>query len=177
MTIEQSRSKIIAGIWQGVAQSGVDLATIPQEQQEKLVSKIADSVMITLNSMLDEVIETGEFHTEQDDSEEQVVWQGRPFLSPFERYIITTERIKLIKGWLGHNVENYELIRMQDMDWSQGVSERMVGVGDITIRGQDPSDPEIVLRNVSKPEEVYETLRKVWLEARKRYGLQFREYM
>jgi hypothetical protein len=57
------------------------------------------------------------------------------------------------------------------------MGERMMGIGDISIRGHDPSDPEITLRNVSKPEEVYEIMRKAWLEARKRHGLQFREYM
>jgi hypothetical protein len=50
-------------------------------------------------------------------------------------------------------------------------------LGDISIKGQDPSHPEIVLRNVAKPEDVYEILRKAWLEARKRHGLQFREFM
>jgi uncharacterized membrane protein YdbT with pleckstrin-like domain len=94
-----------------------------------------------------------------------------------ESYQITTERVKVRRGLLARDIENYELIRMQDLDLSQGMSERMLGVGDITIRGQDPSQPMLVLRNISKPEEVYELLRKAWLEARKRYGLQFREYM
>ena len=49
--------------------------------------------------------------------------------------------------------------------------------GDIFIKGQDASNPEVILRNVAKPEEVYEVLRKAWLEARKRHGLQFREFM
>ena len=51
------------------------------------------------------------------------------------------------------------------------------GVGDINVRGQDASEPQVVLRNVSNPEEVYNVLRKAWMDARKRYGLQFREYM
>jgi hypothetical protein len=74
-------------------------------------------------------------------------------------------------------VENYELIRMQDIDFKQGMSERIMGIGDITIRGQDPSDPKIELRNVADPEKIYEILRRAWLDARKRHGLQFREYM
>jgi hypothetical protein len=74
-------------------------------------------------------------------------------------------------------VENFELIRMQDIDFKQNMGERMLGFGDIYIRGQDPSNPAVVLRNVPKPEEVYEILRRAWLEARKRHGLQFREYM
>jgi hypothetical protein len=53
----------------------------------------------------------------------------------------------------------------------------MVGIGDISIKGADATRPHIVLRNIQKPDEVYETLRRAWLDARKRYGLQFREYM
>jgi len=78
---------------------------------------------------------------------------------------------------IARDVENFELIRFQDIDLKQTVSERVLGIGDITIRGSDASNQQIVLRNVKEPEAVYETLRRAWLEARKRYGLQFREYM
>ena len=61
--------------------------------------------------------------------------------------------------------------------FKQGMTERMFGIGDITIRGADASNPDIKLRNVSKPEEVYETLRRAWLEARKRHGMKFTEFM
>ena len=108
---------------------------------------------------------------------EQVLWEGRPFLSLVEYYVLTSERLKIRQGLLGRDIENFELIRIQDIDFKQGVTERIFGIGDITITGQDPSNPKIVLRNVPKPEVVYETLRRAWLEARKRYGLQFREFM
>jgi Bacterial PH domain len=77
----------------------------------------------------------------------------------------------------GRDVEIFELIRVQDIDYKQNMGERIINRGDIFIRGQDPSKPEIVLRNIVDPEKVYETLRKAWLSARKRHGLQFREFM
>jgi hypothetical protein len=174
MSIEQTRSQLVGSIWQAIAQSGVDLSAVPHDQQEKLVGKIADNVMISMNAILDEVPKP-EPATETEG--EQVLWQGHPFLSLVESYVITSERIKVIKGLLSRDVENYELIRIQDLDLGQGVTDRVLGVGDIEVRGQDPSNPIIVLRNISKPNDVYELLRKAWLEARKRYGLQFREYM
>jgi hypothetical protein len=180
----------MSATWQAVAQSGVDLSTIPQSSQEKLVSTIADQLMVTMNSMLDEIAEesapgapgavpvkgaaAGEV---EDEFAEKILWEGRPFLSLVERYIVTNERIKIIRGLLNRNVENYELIRVQDIDFKQNVGERMIGYGDIFLRGHDPSDPQFTLRNVEKPEEVYEILRKAWMDARKRHGLQFREYM
>lgn len=186
MTVEQIRAQIISSIWQAVAQSGVDLSTISQEKQEQLVRAIADRLMLTVNSLLDEIAneeparsEPGVAPAEEpvDALAEPVLWRGRPFLSLVEKYTITSERLKIVRGLLARNVENFELVRIQDIDFKQGVGERMLGIGDINIRGHDPSNPEIVLRNVVKPEEVYEILRRAWLEARKRHGLQFREYM
>jgi hypothetical protein len=180
MAIEKTRARIVGSIWQAIAQSDVDLSPIPHAQQEQLVNKIADNVMMAMNDMLDEISETqpvSESSGEEVEGEEKVLWQGRPFLSMVENYAITSERIKVIRGLLSRDVENFELIRIQDIDFNQGVSERMLGIGDIIIQGQDPSQSKLTLRNVQKPEQVYEILRKAWLDARKRYGLQFREYM
>ncbi len=178
MSIDKQRAQVVGSIWQAIAQSGVDLATIPQDQQEKLVGKIADSVMVTMDAIIGEEAPQATAEDEVDEStDERVLWKGRPFLSLVESYTVTTERLKISTGLVGRRVENFELIRVQDIDYKQGMGERMLGIGDVNIRGQDPSNPAIVLRNVPKPEEVYEIIRKAWLESRKRHGLQFREYM
>lgn len=177
MAIEQTRAQVISSIWQAIAQSGVDLSSVPREQQEKLVGKIADDVMVTIDGMLEPAQAPTEAQPAADDKAERVLWQGRPFLSMVESYLITSERIKTVKGLLSRGVENFELIRVQDIDLKQGLHERILGIGDIVIRGQDPSNPEIILRDIPKPEEVYEILRRAWLDARKRYGLQFRDYL
>jgi hypothetical protein len=180
MAIEQTRAQVIASIWQAIAQSGVDLSAVPREQQEKLVGKIADNVMMTIDAMLEPAqapTEAKPAGNEHDEHEEHVLWQGHPFLSMVESYMITSERIKIVKGLLSRGVENFELIRVQDIDVKQGLDERILGIGDIVIRGQDPSNPEIILRNIPKPNDVYELLRRAWLEARKRYGLQFRDIL
>jgi hypothetical protein len=196
MTIEQIRAQIASSVWQAIAQSGVDLSSLPAEQQEKLVRTIADRLMVAMNAMLDEIASeaTASMNAVRsqpeeapaseaagaevtDEAAEQVLWQGRPFLSLVENYTISSERLKITRGFLARHVENFELIRIQDIDFKQGMGERMFGIGDITIKGSDASHPEIILRNIPKPEEVYEILRRAWLDARKRYGLQFREYM
>lgn len=177
MAIEKIRAQVISSIWQAIAQSGVDLSAVPQEAQDKLVNKICDTVMLTMDSILDENAGPKPAEAETDEFGEQVVWRGRPFLSLVESYVVTNERVKVITGLVSRHVENFELIRVQDIDFKQGITERMLNIGDITIRGHDPSDPVMVLRNVPKPEDVYETLRRAWLEARKRHGLQFREFM
>jgi len=177
MAINNIRTQLIASIWQAVAQSKVDLSTIPHDQQEALIGKIADNVMLAMDKIIGDEIQEAPIVEPVDEYDEPVLWSGRPFLSIVEDYVITTERIKIITGLLSRHIENFELIRLQDIDYKQGLTERMLGIGDIVIRGHDPSDPEITLRNVHNPEEIYELLRRAWLEARKRHGLQFREFM
>ena len=181
MEIEKVRSLLVSSVWQAFAQSGVDLTAVPSDQQQKLVAKIADTVMLTVDAIMEEetkavAVEKPE-EPEVDEAGETVLWKGRPFLSLVESYIVTSERLKIVSGLLSRKVENFELIRFQDIDFKQNLSERMIGIGDVSIRGQDPSSPQITLRNIAKPEEVYEILRRAWLELRKRHGLQFREYM
>jgi hypothetical protein len=175
MSIEKTRAQLIGSIWQGIAKSGVDLSAMSQENQTKLVNKIADQVLISVNDLLDDLQPAAEKLVNEGD--ETILWEGRPFLSLVEKYTLTNERIKVIRGMVSRDVENYELVRVQDIDLSQNLSERMMGIGDITIRGADSSEPTIVIRNISDPEKVYEIMRRAWLEARKKHGLQFREYM
>lgn len=174
MSIDQNRARVTAAIWQAVAQSGVDLATLPREQQDRLVAAIADGLLSTVNQMLDEVAPPVSPEVSGD---ERVLWEGRPFLSITERYVLTTERVRLYSGLIGRDIEDLELVRLQDIDFSQNAGERIFGIGDIHLRGADLSAPEVVLRNVHQPEEVRELIRRAWLDARQRYGVTFREQM
>jgi len=177
MTINKYRAQINSYIWKAIAQSGVSLNALSLEEQTKLVEVITDHTLIFVNDLLDDVSQSakGQIVAPELDDEEQVIWEGRPFLSLAEFYTITNERIKIVKGLIGKEVENFELIRVQDIDVTQNMAERVFGIGDITISGADASSPIVILRNVRQPNEVYELLRKAWLAARRKYGLIFRE--
>ena len=54
MNLDKIRAKMISSVWQAVAQSGVDLSAVPAEQQEKLVGKIADAVLVSMDQIMDE---------------------------------------------------------------------------------------------------------------------------
>lgn len=177
MSFDQIYAKVKSSVWQAIAQSGVNLNNVPMDQQNKLVDLITDRVLAAVNDSLDEDSPAaGRLPLELDD-EEKVLWEGRPFLSLVEFYTITTDRIKIVKGLLNRDVENFELIRVQDIDFSQTLSERMMGIGDIRVAGADPSNAVVILRNIKDPQGTYELLRKTWLAARKRHGLVFREEM
>ncbi len=177
MSIQQTRANIVSAIWKSIAQSEVDLSAVPADQQEKLVGVIADQVMNAVNEIITEENPLPKTIEQDLSDEETVLWEGRPFLSLVETYLVTSERLKIVSGFISRDVEIFELIRLQDIDYKQHLGERMLKIGDITIRGQDLSKDRIVLRNIQDPEKVYEILRKAWLAARKRHGLQFREFM
>ncbi len=176
-----TRALITGRVWQAIAQSGVNLSTIPRDQQELLVQTITESLMVTVDEMLDTmerpVQPVGAPAATADDEEEHILWEGRPFLSLVERYIITTERVRIQTGLLSNSFDDIELIRIQDIDFTQQLTERMVNIGDIIIRSANASNAEVELRNVKDPSHVHELLRRAMINARKRYGLSFREEM
>jgi hypothetical protein len=180
MTPEETRAHIASDVREALDESGVDLSSMSEADLVILSGKIANSLLDTVDRLLDQAQpapEQEEAMELDDENAEKILWEGRPFLSLVEKYVLTSERLKIIRGMVSRAVENFELIRIQDIDLKQNVSERVMGIGDITIRGADESDSLIVIRNVKDPEKVYEIMRRAWLDARKRYGLQFREYM
>ena len=178
--IEQIKIKARERIWKSIAQSGVPIASIPQNELETLVNALLDGVMV----LIDESLEDAGLPGRSEDalagaleSDERILWEGRPFLSIFTRYQITTERVRIVRGLLGKDRDDIELIRIQDIDFKQNVTERALGVGDIIIRSADPSMPKAVLNNIKDPEQVHETLRRAMLNARKRFRYSVQEEM
>ena len=173
--IEQIRASVRARIWQTFAESGINLSSIPKADLESLVDQVTDNVLLKVNTAIGgaqgvpEVLinraETGEGEAEQ------VLWQGRPFLSIFDLYTISTERLRVVHGFLGKDHENIELVRINDLDWDHGIFERALGIGDILVHSVDKTEPTVVLRNVTDPAKVYEILRAAMLDARKKHHI------
>ncbi len=181
MTVKETRSKVSARIWQSIAQSGVSVSAIPQDQLETLVDSIADGVLVAVDESLEEAglaarHSAGAALPELPD-EETILWQGRPFLSIVTFYQITTQRVRIHRGLLSKDRDDIELIRIQDLDQKQSIGERVLNVGDIILYSADPSLPETVLNNVLNPQEVHELLRRAMLDARKRYRYSVQEEM
>jgi hypothetical protein len=106
---------------------------------------------------------------------EQILWSGRPFLSVGVRYEVTDDRIVVRSGLLNITQENYELIRIQDVDFTQNVGERLANIGDITLRGGDASGHVLTLTNVHSPEEVHNIIRRAVAAARERHRVLLRD--
>ena len=180
MSIEQIKTRARERIWKSIAQSGTPVTSIPQEEMDVIINAILDGVMVLIDESLEDAGLPGRQELAADpalDSDERILWEGRPFLSIVTHYEITTERVRIIHGLLGRSRDDIELIRIQDIDFEQSVTERALGIGDIVIRSADPSLPETRLNNVKEPEKVHETLRRAMLQARKRFRYSVQEEM
>ena len=179
MTVEQSRERVKSSIWQSIAQSGVKIDAVPTDQLDVLVNAITDGVLVAVDDLLEDSGMAGR----QDSAfapladEEVVLWEGRPFLSLVVHYRITNQRVRIESGFLGKDRDDIELVRIQDIDHNQGLTERMLNIGDIRLASADPSKPDAVLRNVKDPVAVHEILRRAMLDARKRYRYSVQEEM
>lgn len=181
MTPTEAQSRVKTAVWKALAQADVDLSVLSKEEQESLVEIVTNAALLEIDKEIGDELNIGRktlmSHPDDDHDEEEILWEGRPFLSVSTQYIITTERVRIVQGLLGKDREDIELIRIQDIDQSQSLRERLLNLGDITIRGHDTSHPKAVLNNVSDPQAVHELLRKAILSARKKYGLSYREEM
>jgi hypothetical protein len=186
MTIKEAQARIKARVWQAVAQAELDLSALDKATLESFVDLVTESALLEIDNELNDSLQTAvtkvsadnnESDEEEDEFGEDILWQGRPLLSLVLHYTITNERIKITSGLLGKVHENVELIRVQDVEHSQTFGERMLKIGDVTIRSHDPSHPEIMLRNIQDPDKVYEILRRAVLNARKRHNFSYREEM
>ena len=180
MSVNEIQAKVKSALWKGIAQSKVDVSALSQKDMDKLVNTMADGILQELDEVLSEASGKKSAQTlavDDDDDAEQVLWEGRPFLSLRYYYQITTERVRISEGLFGKEREDVELVRIQDIDHKQSIPERALGIGDIDIISHDASQPEATLSNVSNPEEVHEILRRAVLKARKKHGMSYREEM
>ena len=181
MSLSEVQAKIKASIWQAVAQSGVDVSGLAQEEMDKLVGAITEGVLKEIDDVFSQAsgtpISVSAAPVDVDDDDEVILWEGRPFLSLTVHYQITNERVRVVEGLLGKERDDIELVRIQDVDHKQTLTERALSIGDVYIRSHDPSRPELTLNNVSNPSEVHEILRRAILKARRKYNLSYREEM
>jgi hypothetical protein len=176
MLKEDMRRVLSARFYQSLAESGVEVTAIPQQQLQAIVSALSDGIIEVIDKLDDndsEVIPAAVNATD----EEKLLWTGKPYLSIGVRYELTSQRLRISRGLLGRSVEEIELVRVRDTSITQHLGERALNVGDIEVFSNDPSDPTIKLHNVKQANEVRELIRKAVMAERKRRGFAYREEM
>ncbi len=86
-------------------------------------------------------------------------------------YELTTQRFVHQAGVLIRQTDRIEVIDIDDVSYTQGVIQRMLGVGTIRITGSDRTHPELVLRGIDKVPEIASLIDDVRREERRRRSL------
>lgn len=82
------------------------------------------------------------------------------------RYRLTTERLKIQKGFVFRRIEEVELFRIMDFRLCLPLHERIVGQGNIVVVTADKTLPIVKINGVSQPENLRNTMRQLVFERR-----------
>jgi len=86
-------------------------------------------------------------------------------------YRLTTQRLFVRRGWLARHVNELELYRVKDVVVDQGVLQRLLGYGTVTVLADDHTTPEVHLYSISRPTKVKELIRTHYRAAHQREGV------
>ena len=106
-----------------------------------------------------------------------LLWLRVWYLVASTRYRLTTQRLFVQRGLIAKKLEEVELFRVKDVTLSQGVLQRMLGVGNVVVLSSDDTTPRLELAGICDPVAVKEQLRGAFRTARQREGLRMGEYI
>ena len=87
------------------------------------------------------------------------------------------QRLFAQTGLIAKNLEEVELFRVKDVTLRQGVLDRLLGVGTVTVLSTDDTAPELELAGIRDPLAAKEALRTAFRAARQREGLRTAEFI
>ena len=82
------------------------------------------------------------------------------------KYLITTQRLRISRGIVRRNVQETRLGRVQNVNYQQGVLDRLLGVGTVDFDTAGTDDSEFRFEWVNGPEEVVRAVDQAVEEAR-----------
>jgi hypothetical protein len=87
------------------------------------------------------------------------------------RYRITNYRIDYERGILSKTIDTLELWHVEDIHFHQGIIDRIVNAGDITIMSHDDTTPRLDLRGVPNPRPLFESLKQRVIAVKRQRGV------
>jgi uncharacterized membrane protein YdbT with pleckstrin-like domain len=74
-------------------------------------------------------------------------------------YTVTNQRVMIETGLLSKNLSEIDLRYIDDTQFHQGVTDRMLGIGNVTIISSDRATPTYALRGIPDPRAIREMIR------------------
>lgn len=78
----------------------------------------------------------------------------------FQRYELTTERLRLQRGVFSRTTDEIELYRVKDYVLREPFALRLWGVGDVALTTTDDANPSVLLKAVTRPDALRDQIRK-----------------
>jgi uncharacterized membrane protein YdbT with pleckstrin-like domain len=82
------------------------------------------------------------------------------------KYLITTQRLRISRGIVRKHVQETRLERVQNVNYQQGVLDRLLGVGTVDFDTAGSDDSEFRFEWVNEPEQVVRAVDQAVEEAR-----------
>lgn len=82
------------------------------------------------------------------------------------KYLITTQRLRISRGIVRKHVQETRLERVQNVNYQQGVLDRLLGVGTVDFDTAGTDDSEFRFEWVNEPEQVVRAVDQAVEEAR-----------
>jgi membrane protein YdbS with pleckstrin-like domain len=74
-------------------------------------------------------------------------------------YTITSQRVMIERGLVSKSLSEIDLRYVDDTQFQQGVLDRILGIGNVTLISTDKSTPTYTLRGIPDPRNLRETIR------------------
>ena len=75
------------------------------------------------------------------------------------KYSLTTQRVKIEKGIISRSVQDLDLRLVDDTSFTQGVLDRLLGIGHVKAESHDEDVPVLHMRGIREPRKVRELIR------------------
>jgi uncharacterized membrane protein YdbT with pleckstrin-like domain len=86
-------------------------------------------------------------------------------------YRVTSQRLIHRRGILKVSTDRIELIDVDDISYTQGLVERMLGVGTVVVQSSDRTHPELKLHGIDEVQKVADIVDDARRKERRRRGL------
>jgi uncharacterized membrane protein YdbT with pleckstrin-like domain len=81
------------------------------------------------------------------------------------RYVVTNQRLRIRRGVLSRRVQQTRLDRVQNVNTSQSLLDRVLGVGTVDFDTAGSDDSEFAFRGIASPDEVVAAVDRAVREA------------
>lgn len=87
------------------------------------------------------------------------------------RYKVSNYRIDFEKGLIAKQFDTLELWHVEDIQLTQSVTDRLMGVGTICIHSNDDTSPHLFMNGIPKPRPIFDSLKQRIISVKRQRGV------